>query len=117
MLQDTEDIIRAAGAAGRQTQPELERQAQEALRSLKQEDIERRIEASKAGLLAGQFEDALAAEREIEQSILRLSDRLHEIDQLVPETGVAQNQRAAADAVQPVSDAAAAPAARACRAA
>ena len=68
-----------------------------ALRSLKQEDIERRIEASKAGLLAGQVEDALAAEREIEQSILRLSDRLHEIDKLVPETGVAQNQRAAAD--------------------
>jgi hypothetical protein len=98
MLQETEDIIRAAGAAGRRSQPELERQAQVALRSLEQEDIERRIEASKAGLLAGQVEDALAAEREIEQSILRLSDRLHEIDQLVPETGVAQNQRAAADA-------------------
>ena len=98
MLQETEDIIRAAGAAGRQSQPELERKAQEALRSLKQEDIERRIEASKAGLLAGQLEDAMAMEREIEQSIGRLSDRLREFDLLVPKTGVAQNQQAAADA-------------------
>ncbi len=98
MLQETEDIIRAAGAAGRQTQPELERQAQEALRSLKQEDIGRRIEASKTGLLAAELDNALAKEREIEQSIRRLSDRLHEFDQLAADTGVAQNQRAAAAA-------------------
>ena len=98
MLRETEDIIRAAGAAGRQRQPELERQAQEALRSLKQEDIERRIEASKSGLLAGELEEAMAAEKAIEQSIRRLSDRLHEFDLLAPATGVAQNQRAAADA-------------------
>lgn len=98
MLQETEDIIRTAGAAGRQSQPELERKAQETLRSLKQEDIERRIEASKTGLLAGQLEDAMAMEREIEQSIGRLSDRLREFDLLVPKPGVGQNQRAAAAA-------------------
>ncbi len=98
MLQETEDLIRTAGAAGRQSQPELERKAREALRSLQQEDIERRIEASKTGMLDGQLEDALAMEKEIKQSIHRLSDRLREFDLLVPQTGVTKNQRAAAAA-------------------
>jgi hypothetical protein len=98
MLRETEDILRAAGAAGRQSQPELERKSLEAVRSLNKEDFERRIEASKKDLLAGQLEDAMTIEREIEQSIGRLSDRLHEFDLLVPGTGIGQNQRAAADA-------------------
>ncbi len=98
LLQETEDVIRATGAAGRQSQPELERKALEALRSLQQEDLERRIEASKTGLLAGQLDDALAMEKDIEQSIRSLSDRLHEFDLLVPQTGVGLNERAAADA-------------------
>ena len=98
MLKETEDILRAANTAGRKSQPELEQKTLEALRTLKQEDIERRIEASKTGLLAGQLEDALALERRIEQSIQRLSERLHEFDLLVPKTGVEQNQQAATDA-------------------
>ncbi len=98
MLQETEDIIRAAGAAGRQSQPELEQKALETLRSLKAENIEQHIEASKTGLLAGQLEDAMNMEREIEQSIRRLSDRLGEFDVLAPQTEVAQNQQAAAKA-------------------
>ena len=65
---------------------------------MKQEDIERRIEASKTGMLDGQLEDALAMEKEIKQSIHRLSDRLREFDLLVPQTGVTKNQRAAAAA-------------------
>ena len=98
MLQETEDIIRAAGAAGRQSQPELELKALETLRSFKAEGIERQIEGSKTGLLAGQLETAMDREKEIEQSIRRLSDRLHEFDALVPESGDAQNQQVAANA-------------------
>ena len=98
MLKETEDVLRAAGVAGRQSEPELEQKAVEALRSLKQEDLERRIETSKTGLLAGQLEDAMELERKIEQSILRLSDRLHEFDLLAPKTGGEQNRQAAADA-------------------
>jgi len=97
-LQETEDIIRAAGAAGRQSQPELELKALEALRSLKTEDIEQQIEASKTGLLAGQLEAAMGMERKIDQSIRRLSTRLQEFDALVPESGAEKNQQAAADA-------------------
>ena len=40
----------------------------------------------------------MATESEIEQSIRRLSDRLHEFDQLAADTGVTKNQRAAAAA-------------------
>ncbi len=96
MLQETEDIIRAVGAAERQSQPELERKSVETLRSLQGEDLEQRIEQSKTSLLAGQLEDAQEMEGDIKQSIRRLSDRLHEFDLLVPKTGVAQNQQAAA---------------------
>ncbi|MBT8362016.1 MAG: hypothetical protein KJO32_13785, partial [Deltaproteobacteria bacterium] len=97
-LQETEDIIRAARVTGRQSQPELELKALEALRSLKTEDLEQRIEASKSGLLARQLEVAMDMERKIEQSIRRLSAQLHEFDELVPKSGAEKNQQAAADA-------------------
>ncbi|MBT8334945.1 MAG: hypothetical protein KJP19_10970 [Deltaproteobacteria bacterium] len=97
-LQETEDIIRAARVTGRQSQPELELKALEALRSLKTEDLEQRIEASKSGLLARKLEVAMDMERKIEQSIRRLSAQLHEFDELVPKSGAEKNQQAAADA-------------------
>jgi hypothetical protein len=97
-LQETQDIIRAAGAAGRQAQPELELKAQEALRSLQAEEIEQRIEASKTGLLAGQLGATLEMERAIDQSIRRLSGQLHEFDALVSQPGAAKEQQAAAAA-------------------
>ena len=98
VLRETKDMIRAAGAAGRQAQPELELKALETLRSLQAEDIDRQIEGSKTGLLAGQLESAMEKEREIEQSIRRLSDRLQQFDALVPESGDGQNGQIAASA-------------------
>ena len=97
-LRETKEMLRAAGAAGRQAQPELELKALETLRSLQAEDIDRQIEGSKTGLLAGQLEAAMERERDIEQSIRRLSDRLNKFDGLVPEPGNGQNQQVAASA-------------------
>ncbi len=97
-LQETEDIIRATGAKGRQSQPEIARKALAALRSLKSEDIEQRIEESKTGLQAGRLDLVMEMEKEIEQSIRRLGARLQELDALVPKSGPQRIQQAADNA-------------------
>jgi len=97
-LQETEDIIRATGAKGRQSQPELARQALKALRSLKSEGIRQRIEESKTGLQAGRLNLAMEMEKEIQQSIGRFSTRLQEFDALVPKSGPERIQQAADNA-------------------
>jgi hypothetical protein len=97
-LQETEDIIRATGAKGRQSQPEIASKALAALRSLKSEGIGQRIEESKSGLQAGQLSLAMEMEKEIEQSIRRFSTRLEEFDALVPKSGPGRIQQAADNA-------------------
>jgi hypothetical protein len=94
-LQETEDIIRATGAKGRQSQPEIARKALAALRSLKSEGIGQRIEESKTGLQAGRLNLAMEMEKEIEQSIHRFSTRLEEFDALIPKSGPERIQQAA----------------------
>ena len=97
-LQETEDIIRATGAKGRQSKPEIARKALETLRSLKSEGIGQRIEASKTGLQAGPLNRAMEMEKEIEQSIRRLSTRLQEFEPLVPKSKPERIRQAADNA-------------------
>jgi hypothetical protein len=97
-LQETEDIIRATGAKGRQSQPEIARKALAALRNLKSEGIGQRIEESKTGLQDGQLNLAMEMEKEIEQSIRRFSTRLEEFDALIPKSGPERIQQAADNA-------------------
>jgi len=97
-LRETEDIIRATGAKGRQSQPEIERKALAALRSLSSEGIEPRIEESKAGLQAGRLNLAMEMEKGIEQSIRRFSNRLEEFEALVPKSRPERIQQAADNA-------------------
>jgi hypothetical protein len=93
-LQETEDIIRATAAKGRQTKPEIGRKAQAVLRSLKSESIEQQIEESKTGLQAGQLDLAMEMEKKIQRSIQRFSSRLQEFDALAPKSRPERIQQA-----------------------
>jgi len=94
-LGETEETIWATSAKGRQSHPEIARQAMEALRSLESEGIDQRIEESKDGLKDGRLNLAMEMEKKIEQSINRFSNRLQDFNLLVPKTGPDRIEQAA----------------------
>jgi hypothetical protein len=94
-LGKTEETIWAISAKGRQSQPEIALKAMEALRSLESEGIDQRIEESKDGLQEGRLNLAMEMEKEIEQSINRISSRLQDFNLLVPKTGPEKIEQAA----------------------
>lgn len=77
-LNETRKTLAAIGARGRQSDPELSRRALQELRSPELEDLEKRIEESKAGLQRGHLNDVTDMEKEISRSINRFARRLRD---------------------------------------
>jgi len=95
-LKETQETIWAIGSRGRQANPELARQAMEALRLLESEGIGRQVEETKAELKDGRLN--LEKEKEIDRSISRFASRLRHFNPPDPKSRPERIEQAASSA-------------------
>ena len=97
-LTETEAMLKTIGQKGRVNQPDIADRATETLQALKAEDIKARIEESRRMLEEGWLSLSMDTEKEIEQSIERMSKRLRNLDRPAAPSREEQIRQAAADA-------------------
>jgi hypothetical protein len=97
-LADAEAMLKTIGRKGRTDQPDVADRAGETLRALKTEGVKERIEESRRLLEEGWLSLSMDTEKQIEQSVERVSKRLRNFGRPAAPSWDEQLRQAAADA-------------------
>ena len=97
-LADAEAMLKTIGRKGRTDRPDVADRAGETLRALKTEGVKERIEESRRMLEEGWLSLSMDTEKQIEQSIERVSKGLRSLDRPAAPSRDEQLRQAAADA-------------------